>query len=68
MSSKVTHGELQSAAKSRGVDPTLTYEELRERIEINTCDWCGDEFIHGWTDRFCTDGCQVQYINEFLDP
>lgn len=65
MAKKVTHGELQEAAKDQNIDPEQDYETLREEIEIHTCKWCRDEFLTGWSDGFCTDGCEVDYINEF---
>ncbi len=64
MASQVTYGELKDAARSQGVDPEQSYEGLREEIEIYTCKWCNDEYLHDLHDEFCSDGCQVHYINE----
>jgi hypothetical protein len=33
--------------------------------DTNKCRWCGDEFLVGWTETFCTDQCDVEYINEY---
>lgn len=57
-------GELQEAARLNGINPDRSYNELREALDIKTCDFCGSEFVTGWTDRFCSDACEVQYINE----
>lgn len=65
MASKVTQGELQEHAKQEGVDPDQSYEELREVIEIHECKWCDDEYLRGWSDEFCSDTCEVEYINEY---
>lgn len=62
--SQVTKGELQRAARNRGIDPDQSYESLREAVEIKTCKHCRDEYAVGWSDQFCTDGCEAEYINE----
>lgn len=70
MSTKITHGELLEAARDvPTVDPDEhdTPADLRAAMsdEITQCRWCGDEFVHGWTGRFCSDTCEVAYINEY---
>lgn len=69
MSSKVTQGELQEAARDEGIDPDQPYDELRQAVDeaigIKSCGKCGDEFVYGWSDRFCTDGCEVEYIHAY---
>lgn len=62
---QVTLGELQDEAKRQGIDPDQSYEELRDEIDVNTCQWCQDEYITGWSEKFCTDGCEVEYHHEF---
>lgn len=52
-------------AETVGVDPEQSYENLRERIEILTCKWCGDEHLGGYSEKFCTDACEVNHINEY---
>lgn len=65
MGTKLTKGELQEYARQNYLDPDQSYEELREEIDILTCKMCGDEYLYDLWDGFCTDGCQVRYINEY---
>jgi len=70
MAGKVSYDRLQSAAREQGVDPGQPYPDLREQVEVSECEWCDGEFVFGWTsdigeDRFCSDTCEVEYINEY---
>lgn len=63
--SKVQKGTLQEAARSEpGVDPDQSYQELRDAIDIKECKRCGSEFVSGWRGKYCTEKCEVMYLDE----
>lgn len=66
MGRKVTMGELQDFADKEGIeyDPDISYEEMRELIEINECKQCGKEYLSGYSEDYCSDTCEVLYLNE----
>lgn len=70
MASKVTMGELQEFADQERIDydEDISYEELRELVEIQECKQCGTEYLRGYSEKFCSDGCEVQYLhdNDFI--
>lgn len=68
MSGKLTKGDLRQRAREEGLDADQSYEALREAITIHECKWCGDEYLDDLWDGFCTDACQVHYINEYHRP
>lgn len=63
---QVSLGELQDFADSENIeyDDDISYEEMRDLITIHECKQCGDEFILGWTNDFCSDTCEFKYIEE----
>lgn len=66
MATKVTMGELQEFADAEGIeyDADVSYSEMRELVEIFTCKQCGDEYVRGYSEKYCSDTCEVEYINE----
>jgi len=62
---RITKGDLQEKARWNGIDPDQSYDELREAVEIHECKNCGDEYLHDLWEGFCTDGCQVEYMNKY---
>lgn len=62
---KLSHGEIRDAASREGLDPDRPIETIREELHISTCKWCGAEFVNGWSEGFCTDQCEVDYIKEY---
>lgn len=66
MATKVTMGELQEYADQEDIDydDDISYEEMREIIDIHECKQCGDEFLRGWDEKYCSDACEAAYINE----
>lgn len=65
MGHKLTMKELQRHTDKIDTDTTdLTYEELREQLNIKTCKYCSDEFVTGWTENFCTESCEVEYLHK----
>lgn len=70
MATKATMGELQDFADEEGIeyDEDISYEEMRDRVEIFTCDNCGDEHFGRYPavqeGKFCSDSCEAQYIDE----
>lgn len=66
MASKVTMGELMAFADAEGIeyDEDVSYSEMRELVEIRECRQCGTEYLRGYSEKYCSDGCEVAYINE----
>jgi len=63
---RVTRGELEEYADENGIDAEgKDYEELRDEIDIKVCGYCRNDFLYGWTEKFCSDTCEVHYINEY---
>lgn len=62
---ELTDGQVITAARSAGLSTHLPVGELREQLDITECRWCSAEFVEGWSDKFCTDRCEVDYINEY---
>lgn len=52
-------------ASRNGIESNQEYSELREQIEIYTCKECLDEYLQGWSENFCTDGCEAEYIQKW---
>jgi len=65
-SRSVTMGELQERADIEGIeyDEDISYSEMRELVDIYECKHCEDEFLTGWNEKYCSDTCEVEYINE----
>lgn len=67
VSDKLTKGELLDVARQDygvAADDDLSYEELRALVDIFQCKQCGDEHVGRYEEDFCSDGCEVAYINE----
>lgn len=64
MATKLTKGELMTAAANQGVDPDQSYENLRNAVSFGVCKQCGTEHLQKYSDKYCSDTCEVQYINE----
>lgn len=62
---KLKMRELRQIARRKNIDSDQSYEELREELDIKKCRFCDKEFVIGWSDKFCSDGCEVEYINEY---
>lgn len=65
MGKQIQLGELQEKAEERGINPDQSYSALKEALDVETCDLCNKEYIHGWsgvTERFCSEGCELQHI------
>lgn len=68
------YGDLIDAARDiPDIEPTdyppEQFEDLREALSdhISVCRWCDAEFVNGWSDKFCTDQCEVDYRREYYD-
>lgn len=64
MATKLTKGELIAVAPDHNVDPDQSYEKLRKEIPFGTCKECGTEHLQNYSDKYCSDTCEVQYINK----
>lgn len=64
MKRKVSMGDLIDYAEQNGIThDSKSYEELREVVPINECKECSDEFLRGYNESYCSDTCEVEYIN-----
>lgn len=66
MHSELTYGELQDEARLQRIDAQQPFDELRKALDIKECKWCSGEYVRPYSEGFCSDLCEVEYINEYF--
>lgn len=66
MAKRVTLGELLDFADARGIEyeEGVSYSEMRDLVDIRVCKQCGSEYLQGYSEKYCSDGCEAAYIDE----